>query len=182
MNSRRRDALTSRQVLWLASAALGLSALVGVAFLPPFLEAGSAELVMAGYRKVCHQLPSRSFQIDGTPAALCHRCTGIWGAAAIAVTLFAGLRRFDGLVGRSPGVAIVLSLVPLAVDWVADFLGFWDNTAASRLTTGAIFGITAGYFLARVIVKSVRRTGENEHEPSRETASQRKPDTRLRGL
>ena len=83
------------------------------------------------------------------------RCVGIWAAVPAAIVLFAALRRWDAVLAKRPALTILLSLVPLGIDWTADFLGFWSNTMASRLVTGAIFGLVAGYFLARVIVRSV---------------------------
>ena len=151
--------MTPRQILWLTVVALSTTVLLAIAFVPPLVGDEFRALIMAGYRQVCHQLPSRSFHFHGEQVALCHRCVGIWGAIPIAVGLFAVLRRWDDRVAAKPGLTIVLSLVPLGIDWTGDILGVWTNTTASRLITGAIFGLVAGYFLARVVVKSIRSKG-----------------------
>ncbi|MDX1740203.1 MAG: DUF2085 domain-containing protein, partial [Rhodothermales bacterium] len=78
------------------------------------------------------------------------------------------LRRWDHLVAPRPGTVLALSLIPLGVDWTGDALGFWTNTMLSRLLTGAVFGLTAGYVLARVVVVSIR---------GRTPATKRKEDT-----
>ena len=123
----------SRQILWLAVAGLAVTAVVAIAFLPPFLDAEWRPLLMAGYRKVCHQLPGRSFALQGQQIALCHRCVGIWGAVPVAILLFGVLRRWDRVIALRPGLAIIISLIPLGVDWTADVLGLWNNTVVSRL-------------------------------------------------
>lgn len=162
--------LTSRQTLWLAVSGLAVTALVAIAFLPPFVDAEVRPLIMAGYRKICHQLPGRSFVIRGHPVALCHRCVGIWSAVPLAIVLFSLLRRYDAILSARPGLAVLASLVPLGIDWTADFTGLWTNTVLSRFLTGAIFGLVAGYFLARVIVTSVRSGGSaTEASPDSKT-------------
>lgn len=154
--------LNSKQILWLAITGLAVGILVAGAFLPPLVDEGWRGLIMSGYRPVCHQLPGRSFHFAGEQIALCHRCVGIWGALPVAIVLFAALRRWDRHVANRAGLAILLSLVPLGIDWAGDFAGIWHNTPASRLITGAIFGLVAGYFLARVVIKSV---GSGGHRP-----------------
>ena len=150
--------LTRRQVLWLTTAALAAAVLVAGAVLTPLLGEASRSIVMAGYRQICHQIPSRSFHLAGEQVALCHRCVGIWAALPLAIALFTVIRRWDHLVAARPGLTLVLSLVPLGVDWTGDALGLWTNTMPSRLATGATFGLAAGYVLAHVIVKSTRRS------------------------
>ena len=146
--------LNRRQILWLTATGLTVAVLLLVAFLPPFVGADARELIMRAFRNVCHQLPSRSFHIGTSQVALCHRCVGIYAALPPALILFSILRQWDGLLSRYPLQIIAASLVPLAVDWGADLVGLWANTPVSRLVTGAIFGVVAGYHLARGVVKA----------------------------
>ncbi|NNE45581.1 MAG: DUF2085 domain-containing protein [Rhodothermales bacterium] len=158
--------LNSKQILWLTITGLAVGVLVAGSFLPPLVSDSWRGLIMSGYRPVCHQLPGRSFHFAGEQIALCHRCVGIWGALPVAILLFAGLRRWDRCLSNRAGLAILLSLAPLGIDWAGDFAGIWHNTPASRLITGAIFGLVAGYFLARVVIKSVGAGGRETKEPS----------------
>jgi uncharacterized membrane protein len=170
--SRRLLPLTQRQILWLTTAGLGTAIIVAGAFLPPLLDGEARSIVMAGYRQICHQIPERSFHVWGHPLALCHRCVGIWAALPLSIALFAVLRRWDRAVASRPGLVLALSLVPLGLDWTADAAGIWANTMLSRLLTGSMFGLVAGYFLARVIVKSVRDSDtETNRPPTSNTSS-----------
>ncbi|MDX1429664.1 MAG: DUF2085 domain-containing protein, partial [Rhodothermales bacterium] len=161
-----RQPLERRQVAWLILAATVVAALTAAAFLPPFLDASAGNIIMAGFSKVCHQLPDRSFHIHGEQIALCHRCVGIYAAIPPAILVYTGLRRWDSLVARHPVAVVALSLVPLAVDWGADAIGLWTNTPASRLATGAFFGIAAGYLLARGIVNAVAEGAQVANQTS----------------
>lgn len=120
--------------------------------LPPFVDEPVRGFLMAGFQPFCHQIPTRSFHVDGVQLALCHRCLGIYAGLPIAVVAFLGIRRWDGFISRKARFIILASLVPLGLDWTLDFLGIWPNTALSRLFTGSLFGLTAGYYLARGIV------------------------------
>lgn len=154
--------LLRRPAWWLALAAtLGV---VGLAAAPPWLGAGARALVMTAFAPLCHQLPARSFAVDGVPLAVCHRCLGIYLALPLAVLAFAAVHRWGAWLGRHAGPVLVASLVPLAVDWGADALGWWANTPPSRLATGSVFGFAAGLFLARAAA-ALPRTAESEGRP-----------------
>jgi uncharacterized membrane protein len=172
------EPLNSKQILWLTITGLAVGILVAGAFLPPLVGEGWRGLIMSGYQPVCHQLPGRSFHFAGEQIALCHRCVGIWGALPVAIVLFAALRRWDWHVANRAGLAILLSLLPLGIDWAGDFAGIWHNTPASRLITGAIFGLVAGYFLARVVIKSVNAGGRETKEPPDTNTSVNDGETR----
>ncbi|MBT8400672.1 MAG: DUF2085 domain-containing protein [Rhodothermia bacterium] len=153
-----QNSLSYRQIAWLSLTALTVVGLVVVAFLPPFVSPETGKLIMSGFRKVCHQLPSRSFQIGETQVALCHRCVGIYAAIPLAILLFGVLRRWEGFIGRHPVWTIGASLMPMGIDWGADVVGIWSNTPTSRLVTGTVFGVVAGYFLARAVVNAAKPT------------------------
>src|ERR1700693_767426 len=64
---------------------------------------GSALLIRSFYSRLCHQDPSRSFVLEGSPVAVCVRCLGIyWGAA------LAGMLRL-GKAPRLLGLAMLLN-------------------------------------------------------------------------
>ncbi len=46
---------------------------------------------------------------------------------------------------------IPLALVPTSLDWLLGVLGVWPNTPLSRLATGGLLGLVAGYYLARAM-------------------------------
>ena len=110
---------------------------------------------MHGFQAVCHQLPDRSFAVGGVPLALCHRCTGI--AAGLVAGVFAVplLGRGRRLLVRFERPLLMLALLLLAADWLLGVGGLWANTAATRFGTGFLFGVAAGYLLARSVAVPV---------------------------
>jgi uncharacterized membrane protein len=116
---------------------------------PPFLGEAGAWVVTQALSLFCHQLPDRTLVIDGTPLAVCHRCLGIYAALAVAAVAYVVLRRYDSFLGPNAGWVLAASVVPPGVDWFGGVVDLWPNTPATRMATGAVFGIAAGYYLAR---------------------------------
>ena len=137
---------------WSITLCISLS-LVGAAFLTPFVGESARSMLMGGFAPFCHQIPSRSFHLHGVQLALCHRCLGIYAAIPIALSAFMLLSPWKQLLSDKAKYIIPLSLVPLGLDWTLDFLGIWSNTPVSRLVTGSIFGLVAGYYLARGVIE-----------------------------
>jgi len=49
------------------------------------------------------------------------------------------------------------SVVPPGVDWLGGLMNLWVNTPTSRIATGAVFGVAAGYYLARAFADALAR-------------------------
>lgn len=140
-----------RRFWWGWSLALTLTTLVVVlATVPPFVGPELRAALMQGFSTVCHQLPARSPSVDGVPLAVCHRCYGLYWGLPLAVLgfLLVAPRRSARLQQRAPWV-LALALVPLTFDWLLGVTGLWENTPWSRAVTGALFGVVAGFYLAR---------------------------------
>lgn len=130
--------------------AFGLSGLIIVLVtLPPFVGPSIRFYVMQGFASVCHQLADRSPELAGVKLAVCHRCYGIYWGLPIAVVGFLFLGHWDAKVGHLGHYLLPLSLLPLGADWLLGAVGIWTNTPFSRMFTGALFGLVAGYYLAR---------------------------------
>lgn len=129
---------------------LGLWTLVILVILPPFVSPSFADVLMAAFDPVCHQLFDRSPHIDGTSFAVCHRCFGAYVGLAAGSLLFT-VRRGRSLKGWSPFLILVMAALPGVIDWSGDVLGFWTNTPASRLVTGGWFGLWAGMLLGSAV-------------------------------
>ncbi len=124
--------------------------IVILATLPPFLPLQWRSLLMMSFSTICHQLPERSPHIDGVALAVCHRCYGVYiglPAAALAFLLFSRLN----VSSNKLRFLLFGSLVLLAIDWGAPLLDLWHNTPVTRLSTGLLFGLTAGYYLVHVL-------------------------------
>lgn len=135
-----------------------------LATLPPFLEPGLRSVLMNGFSSVCHQIPDRSPTAMGIPLAVCHRCYGVYLGLPLAGFAYLIGRRWDGLLWARAGPILLLAVLPLSIDWILDFFGILPNTAASRATTGALFGLAAGYYLARGLITWLVRYGRNQPE------------------
>jgi uncharacterized membrane protein len=140
---------------WFLALATGLG-LVALASLPPFLGEGAREYLMQAFTAVCHQLPDRSPSVGGVPLAVCHRCYGIYWGIPVATFAYLALRHRGPIGRRMAPWVLGGSLVPIAIDWGGDMLGFWSNTPVSRMSTGLVFGIVAGYFLVTAMVDAFR--------------------------
>ena len=135
---------------WL-STVLACTLVLVLAVLPPFVGPGWREALLHGFHGVCHQLPERSFQFGGVPFALCHRCFGIVTGLVLGVAALPLLWR---LRMPRPAVLLFMTALPMTLDWMLGASGLWANTPISRVLTGVLFGLAAGWVLARAVVMS----------------------------
>jgi uncharacterized membrane protein len=98
------------------------------------------------FSPVCHQMPQRSFALQGMPWAVCHRCVGIYFGLFVASLLPSRLWISSLSTERRRKWALVAT-VPLLMDVIVPYMGLWTNTEKSRLMTGLIFGIMLMTFL-----------------------------------
>ena len=139
------------------------AAIAALVSLTPVLPTAVREIVMNLFSGVCHQLPHRSPYVDGIQLAVCHRCMGIYWALPVAALVYRGVRGFWPIKGRLGVVIMIAAAVPAGIDWIGDVIGWWENTPGSRVLTGSIFGLVAGYFLTRAVsdMVSQRRKRKN---------------------
>jgi uncharacterized membrane protein len=151
--------VTQRGLWWGLLVALGGG--TAVAFAPPLLSPEGRALVMQLFAPVCHQLPARSPTVGGVPIALCDRCVGIYLGGVLGIVGLGWGRALGRRLPLASRYVLLLSLVPLGLDWVGPILGLWPNGPWSRAATGAVFGgVAAGVTADRLL-----------HAPAREGAS-----------
>jgi uncharacterized membrane protein len=103
---------------------------------------------------ICHQLPERSFHIDGVQLPVCARCLGIYAGAAV-VTLWAwlapaGAYRLIAPVSRVRAILLAAALPTLAtvlVEWFTPV----QTTNLLRALAGAPLGGAGALVLARAM-------------------------------
>ena len=130
---------------------------------------GFASPIYEVFSYLCHQIPERSFHLAGHPFAVCSRCTGLYAGfalATLALPLVRSLKRTD-----TPHVIwLLLSAVPLAIDFGLTYFEIWQNNHFTRVTTGALFGaVTALYVVPGLIELSTnvqRRLGKSSQSQS----------------
>ena len=128
---------------------------------PVAAASGNAELakgIYGAFAVFCHQLPERSYFIDGHQLAICSRCTGIYGGFALTLLLYPLVRSLRNPVAPRP-TWLVFAAIPLAIDFSVNFFGFWQNTHTSRLLTGAVLGGAVVFYVMPGIIDLSSRFG-----------------------
>ena len=100
------------------------------------------KLMAIGCHSGCHQMPERSFSINGYQFPVCARCTGVLiGYISALISCF--------LVRPNVFIAIPCCLVMLT-DWLLQYLKIKASTNPRRLVTGIIggFGVMSFYCMA----------------------------------
>jgi uncharacterized membrane protein len=116
-----------------------------------------ASTLYSGFGYVCHQIPARSFQLEGHPFAVCARCTGIYAGLALGLALYP-LTPLWQRAWMPARFWLFIAVAPVTIDFALGFFGIWENTHVSRLLTGAFFGTVCGFFVAPALI-DLSRTG-----------------------
>ncbi|HEV7374882.1 MAG TPA: DUF2085 domain-containing protein [Pyrinomonadaceae bacterium] len=141
-------------IMWAIVATLVLLFVSLIVVAPLALAHGrgsNALVIYKSFSRFCHQIPERSFYIDGHPFAVCARCTGIYFGFAAGVLLYPLVRSLK----RSDAPArlwLLVALVPMALDFALDFFGVWKNTHLSRSATGALLGAVTAFYVVPGLV------------------------------
>lgn len=138
----------------------GTAFLVAAVFFAPWLASSGSSLAAPLYRlfsHVCHQIPSRCFQIFGHPMPVCGRCLGVYLGLFFGCVIYPLWRRMDNIRLPDRRTFAALSL-PLAADVLGNAFGFWDSGIWLRLATGFLWGaLLPFYFLAAAAELALRR-------------------------
>ena len=104
----------------------------------PLVGAGhplAALLIRSFFSRLCHQDPTRSFLIDGSPVAVCVRCLGIYCGAALAALIPAGR--------ASAGKLLAAGFLLNVADVATGMLHWHGNVPAARFGLGLLLGAGA---------------------------------------
>src|SRR5688500_4076216 len=116
--------------------------------------------VYAAGSVVCHQLPERSFLLDGRQLPVCARCTGLYLSGAAGVLGWCvwkaalGWRRF-AVPHRAALTIMIGAAVPTALSYFAGVAGIWDGTNLTRALFAVPLGLSAGAMVAAVATKDL---------------------------
>lgn len=112
---------------------------------------------------LCHQIPERSFWINGQPMAVCSRCFGIYAGFFLGWMLLP-MQAVGKWTTTWPIKQLVLVTVLINFfDIVGNMLGFWENTLVSRLALGCILGWTSALIFSGDFFKTSSKQIENHH-------------------
>ena len=174
---------TRRPLIFWAISATFVTLLVLQIIVAPLAEAGGYTEISTGiyraFAPFCHQLPERSYFIDGHKFAVCSRCTGIYFGFAFMLVLFPLVRSLRN--AEFPARRwLLIATLPLAIDWGLTFFGIWENTHTSRLLTGLLLGSTAVFYVMPGIIDLSfrnRRRAVLAPEPPRATFTLVSPES-----
>ena len=111
----------------------------------------------------CHQIPARSFFILERPLAVCHRCAGLY------LGLFFGCFlkiSWDGPLHKARRWIVLGACSPLLLDALLPFAGLWQNTRASRFSTGLLLGCLISSLLAQGAAECLARSSQRRFAAS----------------
>jgi len=136
----------SNRLLYLSVAVLALLTF-GAALGPGLFNVGSTWQYLL-FDKLCHQIPSRSYSVNGTQMAVCSRCIGIYGAFTLGWLLMVFISMINSKTRRYGLKLLSFVLLLNFTDIIGNYFGFWSNTLHSRLLFGALLGFAAVFLLA----------------------------------
>ena len=175
---------------WLALANAFLAAVLGLAFLTPWLMlhgfTGPGSLLYLAYRALCHQLPERSCFLGGPqPWYSLAELTVYLGyeapprfigdpqlgykvafcerdTAIFAGWLLAGLvfGLFRSRIRPLPWQGLFLLSFPMAVDGLLQLFGFLESTWARRTVSGLLFGAAVIWFAYPLVERGMNEARE----------------------
>lgn len=144
-------------------------AIVGLIIAAPLAQAnGHASFALSIYRVfsyVCHQIPERSFHLAGHQFAVCSRCTGLYSGFAVATLLYPLARSLKSIDTPSH-LWLILSAIPLAIDFSVTYFGVWENTHLTRFSTGALLGAVPVFYVMPGLI-ALFSTGHRSEQRTR---------------
>lgn len=124
-----------------------LAPLAGILKLP-----GVGDPIYVFFSFLCHQIPSRTFHLDGHAFAVCSRCFGVYFGLFLGFILYPVFRSIDEIEPFSR-FWLFISLIPIGIDWSLGVFGIWENTHWSRFLTGMILGAACAVFIIPALVE-----------------------------
>ncbi len=89
------------------------------------------------------------------PLAVCSRCFGVYFGLLAGLLIYPVWRRMED-VEPLPRIWLILSLIPISIDWSLTVFGIWENTHLSRFITGLVLGAACATYIVPALVE-IRR-------------------------
>lgn len=97
------------------------------------------------YMFFCHRMPERSFFFKGHQFPICARCTGILIGYIIGILYLIFYNKLSYIFE-------LLLMVPLLIDGIGQYRGYFVSTNTRRLITGILGGISFICLLRMIII------------------------------
>ena len=144
--------------VWIVSSAFVLFWILLILAAPVAKANGYSQIstpLYSFFSYICHQMPSRSFFVEGEKFGVCSRCFGVYLGLLLGFLVYP-LWRTIGEIEPLPRFWLFLSLVPIGIDWSLGVFGIWENTFTTRLITGLILGLACATFMMPALVEITR--------------------------
>lgn len=101
---------------------------------------------------ICHQLPDRTYSVDGVLMAVNTRCFGIFLGIVVGwiAIPFIGKCATDK---RWPVNLLLLAVILQVFDYFGNLIELWHNTNHSRALLGALFGVALSVSVSDLFAK-----------------------------
>lgn len=108
---------------------------------------------------LCHQRADRSFFINDNQMPFCARCTAILVGITMGIAFMVFFKieldnRFFYL--------ILIGIIPIGIDGIAQLFGVWESNNLIRVITGALIGFICGIAIG-VIIDELRQVIKKKH-------------------
>lgn len=134
-----------------------------LAVLPePFTALGNA--LYGLFSPVCHQIGERSLEVLGLPLAVCTRCTAVY-VGFLAGVLSYPLARCVDRPAYPPRWIAALAVLPMLVDVIMGWTGIHPVSGATRLFTGAFFGLIVPFIVLPALAEAVQEFVASRRRP-----------------
>ncbi|MCC5942286.1 MAG: DUF2085 domain-containing protein [Balneolaceae bacterium] len=98
---------------------------------------------------VCHQMPQRSFSVNGVQMAVNTRCFGIFAGLLAGWVMIPFIVRLRA--GKNWTLRLLLVTVMLQIaDFVGNLIGLWVNTNISRFSLGLLLGFAVSMVISEL--------------------------------
>ena len=106
-------------------------------------------VVYSLFAHICHQWDSHSLHLFGIKLAVCARCFAVYAGFLAGTVLMPLLRQPRS----SPRALWLAAAAPMALDVLLSFSAWYEAGTASRVVTGAWFGVLAAQLLVPLFVR-----------------------------
>jgi uncharacterized membrane protein len=135
-----------------------------------------ATLLYAAGSLICHQIPERSFHVQGSQLPVCARCAGLYGGGALGSVVAAAIggrllrrRRLPPISWQWIGTS--LAALPTIATFVLEWVGGWHISN----TTRAMSAVPLGGAVAFVVVRALATLHYDQCVRMRPIGSSRPP-------
>lgn len=144
--------------VWMITSTVVLLWVAVIIAVPLFASGGMMSIsspIYSFFSYICHQIPERSFHLAGHQMGVCSRCFGVYFGLLAGTVVYPLWRSVDSTEPLKR-FWLLLSMVPIGIDWSLGAFGIWENTHLTRVVTGAILGFACGTFIMPALVEIAR--------------------------